>query len=60
MGIDLIKHIFNCSVFQRAQVEGRLKEQQIAILSLREDLKKPMYRNAEKEYLEKVIKKKVG
>lgn len=46
--------------FQKAQAEGRLKEQQSAILLLREELKKPMYRNAEKEYIEKVVKRQVG
>jgi hypothetical protein len=50
----------NNFVFQKAQAEGRLKEQQGAILSLREELKKPLYANAERKYLEKVVKKKVG
>lgn len=44
---------------EKAQAEGRLKEQQGAILSLREELKKPLYANAERKYLEKVVKKKV-
>jgi len=47
-------------VFQKAQAEGKLKEQQITIASLREELKRPMYANAERECLEKVVKKKVG
>jgi hypothetical protein len=47
-------------VFQKAQAEGRLKEQQVAISSLRGDLEKPIYANAERQYLEKVVKKKVG
>jgi hypothetical protein len=56
-----LKHyVFNCFVFQRAQAEGRLREQQAAILSLQEELRRPMYKNAEKEYLEKVVQKKVG
>jgi hypothetical protein len=47
-------------LFQRAQAEGRLREQQAAILSLQEELRRPMYKNAEKEFLEKVLQKKVG
>ncbi|GFG30387.1 hypothetical protein Cfor_05842, partial [Coptotermes formosanus] len=44
---------------EKAQAEGRLKEQQVAISSLRGDLEKPIYANAERQYLEKVVKKKV-
>lgn len=44
---------------ERAQAEGRLREQRAAILSLQEELRRPMYKNAEKEYLEKVVQKKV-
>jgi hypothetical protein len=59
--IRVMKHyILIFFVFQKAQAEGRLKEQRVAIASLREELKKPMYANAEREYLEKVVKKKVG
>jgi hypothetical protein len=59
--IRVTKHdILNLFVFQKAQAEGRLKEQGVTIKSLREELRKPMYANAESEYLEKVVKKKVG
>jgi hypothetical protein len=52
--------VFSCFVFQRAQAEGRLREQRAAIISLQEELRRPIYKNAEKEYLEKVVQKKVG
>lgn len=61
MGINVVKHdVSNCFVFQRAQAEGRLREQQAAISSLHQELGRPMYKNAEKEYLEKVVQKTVG
>lgn len=61
MGINVMNYnVFSCFVFQRAQAEGRLREQQAAILSLQEELRRPMYKNAEKEYLEKLVQKKVG
>jgi len=47
-------------VFQKAQAQGRLREQQVTIASLRDELKNPLYANAEREYHEKVVKKKVG
>jgi hypothetical protein len=46
-------------VFQKAQAEGKLREQETAIISLQEELRRPMYKNAEKEYLGKVLQKKV-
>jgi hypothetical protein len=61
MGMNIMQHdVFNCFVFQRAQAEGRLREQRGAVLSLQEELRRPMYKNAEKEYLEKIVQKKVG
>jgi hypothetical protein len=58
--IRAMKHDILNFVFQKAQVESRLKEQTVTIASLREELKKPMYATAEGEYLEKVVTKKVG
>jgi hypothetical protein len=61
MGMNVMKRdVSNCFVFQKAQAEGRLREQQATILSLREELGRPPYKNAEKEYFEKVVQKKVG
>ncbi|XP_069688803.1 DNA repair protein RAD50 isoform X2 [Periplaneta americana] len=44
---------------EKAQSEGRLNEQKRIIVTLQQDLKKPMFRNAQQEYLEKVLRKKV-
>lgn len=44
---------------EKAQAQGRLREQQVTIASLRDELKNPVYANAEREYHEKVVKKKV-
>ncbi|KAJ9585795.1 hypothetical protein L9F63_002432 [Diploptera punctata] len=44
----------------KAQSEGMLKEQQSTILSLRNELKKPIYKDNEKKYIDAVIKQKVG
>ncbi|PSN52933.1 hypothetical protein C0J52_03635 [Blattella germanica] len=44
---------------EKAHTEGMLKEQQSTILTLRADLAKPLYKDNEKNYLEKVVDKEI-